>query len=91
MVTPEPDLSPIPISYLNARRGPVLAAEAAILARHPAVQHVDPATLLCDQHQCNAMTGSTWLYMDDHHVNPEGSRHLSPLFTTAFEALKLVR
>jgi len=83
---PEPYVAPVTKAYMNARRGPVLAAEAAVLARHPTVTHVDPATLLCSGQECSALKGATWLYMDDHHVNPEGSRLLSPLFTRAFAA-----
>jgi peptidoglycan/LPS O-acetylase OafA/YrhL len=82
---PEPRFEPVTTAYLFARRGPVLEAEAAVLARHPSVERVDPATLLCDDNGCEATKGTTWLYMDDHHVNPEGSLLLSPLFTKAFE------
>ena len=71
---------------VQERRGPVVAAEANVAAESDMVTVFDPAGALCGRDTCTPVAGGTWLYSDDHHLNPEGSRSLEDAWITAISA-----
>ncbi|MEZ5375429.1 MAG: acyltransferase family protein [Acidimicrobiales bacterium] len=85
--------SPTPpeIEVLGAvqdRRGPVVSAEADVAAASDLVTVFDPTGALCGGDTCTPVADGTWLYADDHHLSPVGSRSLEAAWTTAItEAL----
>ncbi len=76
------------LGSMQERRGPVVAAEAAVAAGSDLVTVFDPTGELCGIDTCTPVDDGMWLYADDHHLNPEGSRSLESAWTTAIvEAL----
>ena len=75
-------------SHVDRERGPVLRAEADTVSRHPGTEFLDPASVLCDGQVCRAGDGDTWWYMDGHHLNPTGSRLLTPSVAAALQRLQ---
>ena len=87
LVDRQPEPPTTPLSDVRARRGAVAAVESEVLSRVDGAMAYDPAEILCGPAECRAGTEDEWWYMDEHHLNPVGSRMLSESLLAAMVEL----
>jgi peptidoglycan/LPS O-acetylase OafA/YrhL len=94
IVHPEATPPSIGMDYVAERRAEVLAVEHDVAAASTGlVAIVDPAHVLCPAGQCTPVDDDgRWLYLDDNHLNPHGSRRVAALLTESLsrEARRVV-
>lgn len=71
------------LGTVQERRGPVVSVEADLANTSDLVTVFDPAGYLCGGNTCTPVEDGTWLYADDHHLNPAGSRSLEAAWIEA--------
>ena len=74
------------LGAVQERRGPVVEAETDVAASSDLVTIFDPTGDLCGTDTCTPVADGTWLYSDNHHLNPEGSRSLEDAWIAAISA-----
>lgn len=79
-----PELGAVPLSDYQPRRLREGALFASLASKHPNVEIVDPASMLCGESVCSAGGGGEVWYRDTNHVTSAGAHVTEPRFAPVF-------